>query len=345
MERHGDRPSQHPGSGTIRVLSLLRSLVRSSSAGVCLLAVTGGSSGDIHAAPVTNGRIATRPCERAVSGGSREPAPNPQAVPARKPRAAQQDLPPALAERFSQGVDALKSGQLAEAEEAFRDILRRGGNGAFVHHNLGIALQQRGEHAGAVAEFRIAARQDPAFGPARLLAGTSLLAQGKAREALVELEHAVTLIPLEPAAHLQLADACERTGNVRCLVDQYRAVVELVPNEPEYAYRLGKAYLRLSQWAHERIRAIDPRAARLSQALGREYVQQGRADLALRAFEDAASRDPALAEVHLSIARIHLDEGRLDEAAREVERELALVPESRDARELKAKIDASRVAR
>ena len=52
------------------------------------------------------------------------------------------------------------------------------------------------------------------------------------------------------------------------------------PPMPSTAYRLGKAYLRLSQWAHARIQAIDPQAARLSQALGREYLEQGRPDLA-----------------------------------------------------------------
>jgi tetratricopeptide (TPR) repeat protein len=128
-------------------------------------------------------------------------------------------------------------------------------------------------------------------------------------------------------------------------VEEYRAIVALAPNEPEYAYRLGKAYLRLSQWSYEKIRAVDPRAARLSQALGREYLQQGRPDLALRAFEEAATRDPALAGVHLALARIHFDERRWDDAAREIERELAILPESRDARELKARIEAARAPR
>ena len=82
-------------------------------------------------------------------------------------------------------------------------------------------------------------------------------------------------MPREIAAHLQLADACERTGRIACLTEAYRAVVALAPDDPEYAYRLGKAYLRLSQQAYERIRAIDPQAARLSQALGREYLAPG----------------------------------------------------------------------
>jgi predicted Zn-dependent protease len=254
-------------------------------------------------------------------------------------------LPPSLAARFSQGVAALSAGQLDSAEAAFRDVIRDGGDRAYVRHNLGIVLQQRGRHADALVEFRAASRLDPGFGPSHLLAGTSLLALGQAKAAVAELGLASTLMPREPAVHLQRADACERLNDVVCLADEYRTLVELSPSSPEYAYRLGKAYLRLSQWAHARIQAIDPRAARLRQALGREYLEQGRIDLAERAFKDAIDRDTTLADVHLALARIYLGDGRLDEAARAVERTLVLVPDSKEARAVLVKIQAARTRR
>ncbi|MDQ3070367.1 MAG: tetratricopeptide repeat protein, partial [Acidobacteriota bacterium] len=224
-------------------------------------------------------------------------------------------------------------------------VIRDGGDRAFVRHNLGIVLQQRGRHADALVEFRAASRLDPAFGPAHLLAGTSLLALGQARAAVIELGLASQLMPREPAVRLQRADACERVNDVLCLADEYRTLVNLSPDNPEYAYRLGKAYLRLSQWAHTRIQAIDPKAARLSQALGREYLEQGRADLAERAFQDAIARDGTLTEVHLALARIYLGDGQLDEATRAVARVLVLLPDSKDARALQATIDAARAGR
>lgn len=258
---------------------------------------------------------------------------------------AAQDLSPALAKRFSQGVAALTAGQLDPAESAFRAVVQGGGDRAFVRHNLGIVLQQRGRHAAAVVEFRAAVRLDPTFGPARLLAGTSLLALGQVSAALLQLKRAVALMPAEPAAHLQLADACERAGDYLCLADEYRTLTTLAPGNAEYAYRLGKAYLRLSQWAHVSIQAVDPRAARLSQALGREYLEQQRPNLAEREFQRALQRDPSMVEVRLALARIYLGEGRFDDAAREVTRVLATVPDSRDARALQATIDAARVPR
>jgi protein O-GlcNAc transferase len=250
-----------------------------------------------------------------------------------------------VAARFSEGVADLAAGRLDSAEAAFRAVIRDGGDLAFVRHNLGIVLQQRGRHADAVVEFRAACHLDPACGPSRLLAGTSLLALGQAKAAVAELDLAARLMPREAAVHLQRADACERINDALCLAGEYRALVELSPANPEYAYRLGKAYLRLSQWAHARIQAIDPKAARLSQALGREYLEQGRADLAERAFQDAIGRDATRADVHLALARIYLADGRLDDAARAVARALVLEPDSKEARGLRASVEAARTPR
>ena len=253
-----------------------------------------------------------------------------------------QDLPPALASRFSEGVAALAAGQLDAAEASFRAVIRDGGDRPFVRHNLGIVLQQRGQHKAALVEFRAASRVDPGFGPARLLAGTSLLALGQPKAALAELDRAAKLMPKEPAVHLQRADACERLEDVLCLADEYRTLVQLSPASPEYAYRLGKAYLRLSQWAHTRMQAIDPKGARLNQALGREYLEQGRPDLAEQAFRDALARDASLVDVHLSLARLYLRDGRLNEAAAAAARALALMPDSREARALASRIEAAK---
>jgi len=257
---------------------------------------------------------------------------------------AAQDLPPALAEQFSNGVAALKAGDLDTAERTLRAVVAGGGDRSFVHHNLGIVLDQRGRHDAALVEFRAAARLDPTFGPARLLAGSSLLALGRPREAVTELQRAVKLMPNEVAAHRQLAEACERAGDVPCLARALKTAAALAPNDPESLYRLGKAYLRLSQWAYQRIQRIAPQSARLSEALGREMIEQGRLDDARYAYEQAVQKGPTLPGLHLALARIHFESRRFDEALAEVERELAIVPESAAARALKGAIEAARAA-
>jgi tetratricopeptide (TPR) repeat protein len=241
---------------------------------------------------------------------------------------------------FAQGVQALKAGRLDEAETAFRRVLQQGGHQAYVHNNLAIVYQQQGKHAEAVAECREAIRLDPGYSPPRIVLGGSLLALGRVAEATAELERAVKLLPKERGAREQLARAYARGGNPAAAIEEYRALRALAPDDPEYAYQLGRAYLRLSEWAMQRLRDIDPGSARIYQALGHNYRVQGRADLAVRAFERAAQADARLPEIHLALAQIHLEQKNYAEARKEIDLELAIVPESAGARALKRRLDA-----
>ncbi len=251
-----------------------------------------------------------------------------------------QDLPPALQAPFEEGVQALRAGKLDEAEKAFRAVLAKGGATAYVHNNLGIVLQERGQHEKAAAEFREAIRLDSRYPAPRILLGSSLLALGRVSEARTELRRTVKLAPREPLARLQLARVLERAGDWAGAVEQYRALLEMKPDEPEYVYALGSAYLRLSEWSLKQLATVDGGQARLQQALGHNYRVQGRADFALRAFERAAQADPTLAEVHLAMAQVYMEQKRWAEARQEIERELAIVPESAGARALLERLSA-----
>jgi tetratricopeptide (TPR) repeat protein len=253
--------------------------------------------------------------------------------------AAAQSLPEALQAPFEEGVRALKAGKLDDAEAAFRSVLAKGGATAYVHNNLGIVLQGRGQHEKAVAHFRDAARLDPRYPAPRILLASSLLALGRVKDARTAAEQAVKLAPKEPLARLLLARVLDRAGDMTGAVDQYRALKGLKPDDPEYAYALGRAYLRLSRRSLEQLGEVEGGEARLQQALGHNYRVQGRPDFALRAFERAARADPTLPEVHLAMAQVHLEQKRLAEARQEAERELAIVPESAGARSLLRQID------
>jgi tetratricopeptide (TPR) repeat protein len=250
-----------------------------------------------------------------------------------------QELPVALQAPFEEGVRALKADKLAEAEAAFLRVLQQpGGKLAFVHNNLGIVYDRRGQHLKAAEQFRAAIRLDSGYVAPRILLGASLLALGRTGEATRELEQAVKLAPREPLARLQLGKAYEQAGNRLGAVAQYRALRELAPTDPEYAYQLGRAYLRVSEWSLGELKRIDPRSARLHQARGHALRVQGRPEQALRAFERAAEADPSLPEVHLAMAQIYLEQKRLAEARQEVERELGIVPESAGARALEERL-------
>jgi tetratricopeptide (TPR) repeat protein len=256
----------------------------------------------------------------------------------------QEKLPPSVETQMAVGVQALKSGDLDTAEKVFSDALRHGVKHPLVFHNLGVIAQQRGLHHQAIARFREAILLQPDFGPTRLLLGSSLLAVGKNSEAIHELRRAVSLMPEQPEAHLQLARAYEGSENWIGAAQEFQKLVELNPQEPEYHYRLGKSWTKVSQQSYQQIGRLNPDAARLHQALGQEYVIQEKYDLALDAYQQAARSDPRLPEIHLAMAVILLELKKFDEALAQIELELKLVPESKTAAEIKAKIEAAKGA-
>lgn len=251
-----------------------------------------------------------------------------------------QSLSEASQDLFTRGVAALQDERLDEALAAFDAVLQKGGKIAAVYNNLGIVHQRRGDHDKAIQYLRQAVRLAPSDAAPRALLGASLLALGQLPPATSQLERAVHLAPEEPQVRVQLARAYERSGNFAGVVDQYLALRRLRPDEPEYSYQLGLAYRKLSEWSLEQIKRVQPRSGRLYQALGQHYMLQGKADLALRAFRQAAEADPLLPEIHLALAEIHLGLCNRDDVSREVELELALVPRSRAALDLKQKLES-----
>jgi Tfp pilus assembly protein PilF len=243
-----------------------------------------------------------------------------------------------LGDTFAAGIASLKAGKLDEAEVAFRRVIDAGAGVAYVHNNLGIVYQQRGQDAKAAAEFREAIRLDGAYPAPRILLGASLLALGKTAEAQAELREAVKIAPREPLARLELARAHETAGDWAGAVEEYRALAQLDPTNPDFRYGLGTSYLRLSEQCLRELQQVAPQSARVHQAQGHGLRVQGQPDRALAAFARAAEADPSLPEIHLAMAQIHLEQGRPADARREAERELEVVPESAGARALLARL-------
>ena len=237
------------------------------------------------------------------------------------------------------GIEALKSGDLDTAERIFANALQHGAKHPLVYHNLGVIAQMRNLHVEAIQRFHEALALQPAYGPSRLLLGASLLAVGRHTEAVHELERAVKLMPEQPQARLQLAKAYEASENWLSAAQQLQKLIEMAPHDPEYAYQMGKAWMRLSGWSYQQIARIDAKSPRLQQGLGEEYLAQQKYDLALVAFQRAAEADPKLPEVHLAISTILLEQKKYDQALAEIDAELKLVPQSKAAAELKAKIE------
>jgi tetratricopeptide (TPR) repeat protein len=151
-------------------------------------------------------------------------------------------------------------------------------------------------------------------------------------------------MPNEPQANLQLIKAYEASENWTAAVEELQKLVNMDPQQAEYSYLLGRAWMRLSEWSYQRLAKLNPDSARLHQARGQDYAIQGKYESAIAAYQQAARSDPRLPEIHLALGLLLLELKKLDEALAEIDLELKLVPESKAAIETRAKIEAAKAA-
>ena len=160
------------------------------------------------------------------------------------------DLRYACMQRGHVGYACLEIGAWADAERALRDALEQGMRlglhnvVATAKHNLGRALQMRGDlveaatvEAEAVQAFDAQGDRRLA-GAARLYLGNILLDQGEHARALVEVEAALTTAqpPMQPQGHACLArvllragrpaDALEHAQRANAILDELGAIEE-----------------------------------------------------------------------------------------------------------------------
>jgi tetratricopeptide (TPR) repeat protein len=237
-------------------------------------------------------------------------------------------------ELFERGVELLRADRLDEAGEIFRRLLEVGKD-PVVYHNLGIVYQRQGRHEQAIDQFRESLRMDPGLAATRALLGAGLLALGRSSEAVPELERAVESRPQDVLIRDQLAEAYRREGRLFEAVDQRRAIRDLIPENPEAAYQLGKAFGELSEWSYREMTRIAPDSARVHFGLGQTFLARGDFEAAARAFERAVQTDPKMPEAHLMYAHALVRLGRLGEALDAVEEELELVPVNTGAKQLR----------
>ncbi len=149
----------------------------------------------------------------------------------------------------------------------------------------------------------------------------SLIAAGRASQAIPLLQAAIVGDPAHAGIALLLADALHQDGRLRDSVAAYAVALPLNESSAEAWYAAGCAHLALKAHgtaAHHLARAADlaPRSGPVHYNLGKARFGLGRVDDALAAFQLAEQLDPEVAALaRASIAAIIPGSARSDQAA------------------------------
>lgn len=176
-------------------------------------------------------------------------------------------------QKMSWAKERAREGRRAEAEELYRELLQENPDSVRARNNLGILLDENGDHQGAVAELSIARQLNPRNGEVLGNLGAALGAMGRYVEAEEALRAAHRLDPSNHEIRANLGILYFRKGLYQQAEAELAAVCARDPDHGTALFYRGEALNRLGR-VEEAIEVLS-RAVELAPGNPRAYHTLG----------------------------------------------------------------------
>jgi len=242
----------------------------------------------------------------------------------------------ALAQTFALAVKHHQAGNLRQAEELYRQILRAEPRHADALHMLGVLAGQAGKHDLAGEHIRQALQLKPDFAGAHNSLGNILHEQGKLTEAVDSYLQALRLDPDNAGAHNNLAVVYWHQGKLDDAVAHIQRALRLQPNNAEVHSNLGnilrqQGKIQEAISSHTQALRLKPDYAEAHNNLGVALWDQGKLDEAVSHLQTALRLKPDHARAHFNLGNVLRDQGKATEAAAGYAQALRLRPDFAEA--------------
>lgn len=211
------------------------------------------------------------------------------------------DLATSAAAFMKRAGDAMLGGRLDEAESLYRKAVTAEPNNAEARRNLALALTQRGNHEGALAELR----------------------------------RAVQLAPKDPWVHFDLGNALLATEHPNQAEEAFRKAVEVAPDFNDGQFNLANLLLGQERFAEARghldqVLQGDPSNSRARYLQAVADLQEGRSASAVERLRQLLRDEPDHIPARQTLASLLLQRQDPNGAQREYEELLRRAEEPRD---------------
>jgi len=201
------------------------------------------------------------------------------------------------------------AGRLAEAEQAYRQMLDSDPTDPPALHFLGVIAHQRGDGDAAVDLIETALRHAPGDIEIEMHLGIAYLGVGRLEDAASAFLTVLSARPVHAEAHHNLARVRERQGRMEEAVASYRDAVTAAPQSAELHIALGNA-LRRGERLEEAVASyrealsIKPDSTVAYVNIGNIYGTMGRLDDAAASFRQAVTLEPGFAQAHRHLSLV-----------------------------------------
>lgn len=219
-----------------------------------------------------------------------------------------------------------QAGRLAEAEYAFRQILKKDHKNPEAYYYLGRILHAKGQPDEAVVYFKKVTELSPGFAPAYFSLGNIFQSQGLLDDAIAQYKRAIDLNPGVAVAYNNLGNVLQEKSQFDEAISCYEKAVQLDPNLTMAYGNLAKAYyssgiifMEKGQTDHAidcfmKSLHLNPDDHDVHYNLGVLYQKRGDVDKAMNCYEEIIRRNPLHANTLNAIGSVLQEEGKIDEA-------------------------------
>ena len=230
------------------------------------------------------------------------------------------------------GRGLLERGQIDEAQRHLRRALEIDPRNSSARQNMAEALRRSNRHEEAVEAYRRVLRLKPGNELAYGGMGAALFELKRYPEAVAALEKALSLKPRSPRAgsmHLFLGRAAKAQGQLGKAERHIRRAITMLPKDP--AALMEMANLRRSQKRYQeaarhlrQARKVSPDDPRLLHTIAETLRKQGQPKDAIESYRAALDADPEFAPAHAGLGIALFDSRRHAEAIEAMARALRL---------------------
>ncbi len=230
-----------------------------------------------------------------------------------------------------QGAAAAQIGEIDAAIKAFQNIILFRPTYSAAHFNLGNLFKEKGELAKAEGAYRAALTHNPNYPEAQYNLGIVYQAQGQFDQAVSAYKKAIALNPNYAQAYNNLGNVLTTSDQGDAALAAYQKALKLNPNFGDAYNNIAKLLSDLGNTEdsismYKKAIKFNPASPEILYNLGNTLRSVGRSKEALDAFEKAVALKPGYAEAHNNAGLLHKDEGRHEQAKDAFQTALSLNP-------------------
>jgi tetratricopeptide (TPR) repeat protein len=238
-----------------------------------------------------------------------------------------------IKETLQQALQYLRAGELTEAEEIYREILRIQPNSAIALHFLGVIFYQRKKYDFAIEYIQLALQQQPDYIAALNNLGLVFQAIGQVERALSCFRQSSLIDPNSLESFINMGNLFRAQGLLDEAMECFKKALRLNPHNIELYNNIGN--ILYAKGLLDEAAAYFKEALRLAPVscgpynnLGILLSEKMQFDEAISYFYRAISLNPYFTEAYINLGNTLRAKGSLDEAIECLERASQFTPDA-----------------